>query len=91
VPYRGYQVCEVSGRTRIVSPRFIETAHRAGLPVQVWTVNEEERARRLLSWGADAIITDRPDVMAPLVRARGGGSIIAVRGIRPEADSSGTT
>ena len=67
VPYRGYQVCEIAGATRVVSPRFIEMSHRAGLPVQVWTVNEEPEARRLLSWGVDALITDRPDVMRPLV------------------------
>ena len=40
-------------------------SHRAGLPVQVWTVNAEDDARRLLSWGADALITDRPDLMVP--------------------------
>jgi glycerophosphoryl diester phosphodiesterase len=51
-----------------VSPRFIEVSHRAGLPVQVWTVNEEHEARRLLSWGVDALITDRPDLMGPLVQ-----------------------
>src|SRR5262245_32045096 len=59
--YRGYQVCELAGTTRVVSPRFIEMSHRAGLPVQVWTVNEEHEARRLLSWGVDALIADRPD------------------------------
>ena len=36
-------------------------AHRAGLGVQVWTVDTEEDARRLLGWGVDALITDRPD------------------------------
>jgi glycerophosphoryl diester phosphodiesterase len=67
VPYRGYQVCEIAGSTRVVSPRFIEMSHRAGLAVQVWTVNEEPEARRLLSWGVDALITDRPDLMRPVV------------------------
>ena len=68
VSYRGYQVCEIAGNTRVVSPRFIDMSHGAGLPVQVWTVNEEREARRLLSWGADALITDRPDVMVPIAR-----------------------
>ncbi len=53
--------------TRRVSPRFVEHAHRAGLGVQVWTVNAEATARRLLGWGVDALITDRPDLMTPLV------------------------
>jgi glycerophosphoryl diester phosphodiesterase len=62
VGYRGFQVPEMSGRTRVVSPRFVRAAHRAGLAVQVWTVDEEDDIRRLLSWGVDAIISDRPDV-----------------------------
>jgi glycerophosphoryl diester phosphodiesterase len=35
--------------------------------VQVWTVDTEDAARRLLTWGADALITDRPDVIVPFV------------------------
>jgi glycerophosphoryl diester phosphodiesterase len=66
--YSGYQVPERSGATRIVSPRFIGDAHRAGLGVQVWTVDGPADARRLLEWGADAIITNRPDLMVPIVR-----------------------
>ena len=66
VPYDGFQVPEVSGRTRVVSPRFVDAAHRAGLGVQVWTVDTEEDARRLLDWGVDALITDRPDIIVPV-------------------------
>jgi len=66
VPYGGFQVPEVSGATRIVSKRFVDVAHRAGLAVQVWTIDDEDDARRLLSWGVDALITDRPDVIVPL-------------------------
>jgi glycerophosphoryl diester phosphodiesterase len=68
-PYAGYQVPERRGATRVVSPRFVTHAHRAGLAVQVWTVNDAAAARRLLAWGVDALITDRPDLMVPLVRA----------------------
>jgi glycerophosphoryl diester phosphodiesterase len=67
VAYGGYQVPEIAEGTRIVSPRFVRFAHQAGLGVQVWTVNTEPEARRLLEWGVDALITDRPDVMVPLV------------------------
>jgi glycerophosphoryl diester phosphodiesterase len=66
--YAGYQVPEVSGRTRVVSPWFIECAHRAGLGVHVWTVNSEADARRLLGWGVDGLITDRPDIIVPLCK-----------------------
>ena len=68
VAYGGYQIPEFAGATRVVSPRFVGDAHRAGLAVQVWTVNTEADARRLLEWGVDALITDRPDMMVPLVK-----------------------
>jgi glycerophosphoryl diester phosphodiesterase len=64
--YDGYQVPEWAGRTHVVSPRFVADAHRAGLGVQVWTVDTEVDARRLLDWGVDALITDRPDIVVPV-------------------------
>ena len=66
--YREFQVPEKSGPTRIVSRRFISHAHRAGLPVKVWTVNDVEDMRRLIGWGVDAIITDRPDLAVGVVQ-----------------------
>lgn len=66
VAYRGYQIPEWAGTTRVVSPRFVQYAHDAGLGVQVWTVDSEEDARRLIGWGVDAVITDRPDLLVPL-------------------------
>ncbi len=67
--YQEYQVPELAGTTRVVSPRFVKYAHDAGLQVKVWTVDEEPDMRRLLSWGVDAIISDRPDVAAGVVRS----------------------
>jgi glycerophosphoryl diester phosphodiesterase len=66
--YAGYQVPEWAGRTRVVSPRFVADAHKAGLGVQVWTVDSEGDAGRLLAWGVDALITDRPDIIVPFAR-----------------------
>ena len=68
VPYRAFQVPETSGYTRVVSPRFVELAHRAGIAVQVWTVDEPDDIRRLLEWGVDGIISDRPDVAVQVVQ-----------------------
>jgi glycerophosphoryl diester phosphodiesterase len=67
--YRGYQVPERAGTTRVISPRFVQYAHDAGLGVQVWTVDSEADARRLAGWGVDGLITDRPDLLVPLCRA----------------------
>lgn len=36
-------------------------AHRAGIRVHVWTVNDEEVIRRTLAEGADILITNYPD------------------------------
>lgn len=69
-PYVVFQVPEKAGFIRVVSPGFLRAVKRAGLPVQVWTVNREDDMRRLIGWGADGLITDRPDVAVRVVRAR---------------------
>ena len=68
-PYREFQVPEWSGLTHIVTRRFVDAAHRAGIPVKVWTVNDADAMRRLVSIGVDALITDRPDLARTIARA----------------------
>jgi glycerophosphoryl diester phosphodiesterase len=60
--YQTYQVPEWAEATRIVTPRFVRQAHSAGFKVQVWTVDEEPDMRRLLGWGVDGLISNRPDL-----------------------------
>lgn len=72
-PYREFQVPERSGMTRIVSRRFVRYAHRAGRPVKVWTVNERSDMERLVSWGVDGLITDRPDIARDILGSRDDG------------------
>jgi glycerophosphoryl diester phosphodiesterase len=60
--YQLLQVPEVKNGTRVVSPRFVRLARRAGLPVQVWIVDEPADVRRLREWGVTAFISDRPDL-----------------------------
>jgi glycerophosphoryl diester phosphodiesterase len=60
--YGGYQVPEHAGSLRVVSRRFIRHAHRAGLEVQLWTIDEAADMQRLLGWGVDALISNRPDL-----------------------------
>jgi glycerophosphoryl diester phosphodiesterase len=55
---------EDEGARRIVTPRFVADAARRGVPVHVWTVNDPGDMRRLLDWGVDGLITDRPDIGA---------------------------
>lgn len=67
-----FQVPEHYRGRRIVRPRFIRDAARHGVPVHIWTVNETADMARLLDWGVDGIITDRPDRAARLMVERFG-------------------
>jgi glycerophosphoryl diester phosphodiesterase len=69
-PYREFQVPELSGSTRVVSPRFVQYAQAAGVAVYVWTVDDAADMRRLLDWGVDGLISDRPDIAVEVARAR---------------------
>lgn len=74
--YQLFQIPEVTVTgTRVVSPRFVKLARAAGLPVQVWVVDEPDDVRRLLTWGVTGFITDRPDAVMNALgqRAQGNG------------------
>ena len=60
--YNAFQVPEMAGWLRIISPRFIRHVHDAGRRLQAWTIDEEPDMRRLLDWGVDGLISNRPDV-----------------------------
>ncbi len=67
-----FQVPETRGALRIVTPRFVRAAARRGVPVHVWTVNDTDAMARLLEWGVDGLITDRPDRAARVLADRVG-------------------
>jgi glycerophosphoryl diester phosphodiesterase len=79
VGYGGYQIPERAGRLRVVSPRFVDHARKAGLCVQVWTVDAEGDMRRLLDWGVHAVISNRPDLA---VQVRDGWRLLKSRDLR---------
>ncbi|QMS56413.1 glycerophosphodiester phosphodiesterase family protein [Kocuria varians] len=56
---------------RIVTRQFLDLAHREGLRVQVWTVNEPADMDRLLDLGVDGLITDRADLLRDVLLRRG--------------------
>lgn len=51
----------------MVSESYVAFARRLGLPVRVWTANDEPDLRRMVALGVDAIITDRPDLALAIV------------------------
>lgn len=69
--YKALQVPEVHRGMRIVSPVTIRLAHQLGVVVHVWTVNDREDMERLFRWGADGIMTDRPDQLAAVLASSG--------------------
>jgi glycerophosphoryl diester phosphodiesterase len=46
-------------------------AHGLGLRVVPWTVNRPEDMRRLIRWGVDGLITDRPDLARDVLAEEG--------------------
>lgn len=59
------------GRRPFVDARLLGRAHRLGLPVHVWTVNDPDEMTRLLDLGVDGIMTDRADLLRDLLLSRG--------------------
>lgn len=52
---------------RLVTPQSVAAAHRMGVEVHVWTVNELAEMRALLALGVDGILTDYPARLAALL------------------------
>lgn len=72
VPADVVQTCEVYKGRRILTPRLVRDFHRRGVLVHVWTVNNEQDMHRLLDWGVDGLVTDRPDRLAAILHERFG-------------------
>lgn len=56
---------------RIIDKSFLAAAHKRGLPVHVWTINEEAGMNRLIDLGVNAIMTDRAERLKELLIRRG--------------------
>jgi len=54
-----------------VTAASIAEAHRLGLPVIVWTVNDPKEMSRLIDLGVDGIISDRPDLLRTVAASKG--------------------
>lgn len=52
---------------RRVDAAFVAAAHARGLAVHPWTVDDVAEARRVVALGVEGVITNVPDVVAPVV------------------------
>ena len=55
----------------IVTPGVVRSAHRHGLHVHVWTIDDPAEMHRLLDLGVDGIMTDEPAVLREVFVQRG--------------------
>jgi glycerophosphoryl diester phosphodiesterase len=65
------QVPEFQSGVRVVDRRFLRAAHRRGLQVHVWTINDRERMGMLLDLGVDGIMTDQIETLRAVLAERG--------------------
>lgn len=65
------QVPVREGIVPVIDRATVVTAHRLGLPVHVWTVDDPAEMERLLDLGVDGIMSDRPAVLRDVLERRG--------------------
>lgn len=74
------QLPEVWNGRRLVTPRLARDLRRHGIPLHVWTVNEPADMHRLLDWGIEGLISDRPDVLGRVLHERVGRPLAPAHG-----------
>ena len=65
------QVPDRVGALRLVTPKVVDLAHRIGMRVHVWTIDDADEMRRLLDLGVDGIMTDQILTLRDVLAERG--------------------
>ncbi|HJU11932.1 MAG TPA: glycerophosphodiester phosphodiesterase [Candidatus Binataceae bacterium] len=55
---------------KLATPEVVAAAHRNGLEVHVWTINDRPEMEQMLSLGVDGIMTDHPSRLLDLIHSR---------------------
>jgi glycerophosphoryl diester phosphodiesterase len=71
LPYQALQIPVRVGKAVLVSPGLLDAAHREGLAVHVWTIDDPAEMKRLLDLGVDGLMSDHPDRLVAAVLERG--------------------
>ena len=69
-PGAALQVPPSHGDIDIVTAASVAAAHRVGLEVHVWTINDAAEVERLLDLGVDGVMSDLPGLVAAAVNRR---------------------
>ena len=64
------QIPESFRGVTVTNAAVVRAAHRAGLQVHVWTVDDPAAMNRLLDLGVDGLMTDRPAALKEVLTAR---------------------
>ncbi len=72
-PFRG-RIASIplrQGMVPLATRRFVQHAHRAGVAVYIWTIDDPVEMGRLLDIGVDGVMTDEPKVLLDIMAGRG--------------------
>lgn len=58
------------GKFNLADRKLIRGAHKRGMVVHYWTINDQETMRELIRMGADGIMTDRPDLLIEVLQEK---------------------
>lgn len=70
LPYQYLQIPTRYIGLPLATPAFIDFAKRRSLKTVYWTLNDADQIQATLDAGAQGIVTDRPDIAAPLIQAK---------------------
>ena len=56
---------------KLLTKEEVSLAHEYGMDVVPWTVNAKEDLERLIDWDVDGLITDFPDLLMKVAKAKG--------------------
>ena len=55
----------------ILTKRFIAKAHQEGKLVHIWTIDDENEMYKLIDFGIDGLMTDKPSVLKKALQLKG--------------------
>lgn len=65
------QAMAIGPSDEFVNKAYVDDAHKRGIQVYVWTVNDPEEVARMYHMGVDGIFTDVPDIARQVAEALG--------------------